>query len=262
MRTVLVGDDGSDDAAVAVGWASRFAVERGAEVVSVHVPAPGEHSSPPASEFRTVIGDGHPAVAILEAASDLGADVVVLGRRGRGGFPGMPMGGIASHVAATSALPVVVVPVVDLFAAEALLRRVVVGIDGLPEALDAAAWAARNCGDAHFTAVHALELAPAFSHLGNEPDVERLYDRARARVTDRLHDQWSRAFVDAGVPFDAIVEEGGAVEVLLAAVTRTAADLIVVSRRDHHLRRGTLGGVGQRVLAYAQCAAAMVPSAS
>jgi nucleotide-binding universal stress UspA family protein len=259
---VLVGDDGSENAAVAAGWASRFATERGAEVASVHVPVSGEHLTPSTREFRTVVRDGHPAVAILEAARDLDANVIVLGRRGRGGFPGMPIGGIASHVAAMSALPVVVVPVVDLFATEALIRRVVVGIDGLPEALDAAVWAVRNCADAHFTAVHALELAPAFSHLGDEPDVEQLYDRARARATDRLRDHWCGAFVDAGVPFDSVVEEGGAVEVLLGAVTRTAADLIVVSRRDHHLRRGTLGGVGQRVLAYASCAAAMVPSAS
>ena len=148
----------------------------------------------------------------------------------------MPMGGIASHVAAMSALPVVVVPVVDLFAPAALLQRVVVGIDGLPESLDAAVWAARNCSNAHFTAVHALELAPAFSHLGDEPDVEQLYDRARARATERLHDHWCGAFVDAAVPFDSVVEEGGAVEVLLAAVTRIAADLVVVSRRDRHLR--------------------------
>jgi nucleotide-binding universal stress UspA family protein len=261
MDLVLVGDDGSDDAAVAVGWASRFAIERGADVASVHVPAPGERPFAPTREFHTVVRDGHPVVAIMEVARELAASVIVLGRRGRGGFPAMPMGGIASQVAAMSALPVVVVPVVDLFAAEALLERVVVGIDGLSESLDAAQWAVRNCGDAHFAAVHALELGPAFSHL-EQPEVAQLHDRARARASARLREHWCGAFVDAGVPFDAVVEDGGAVEVLLAAVTRTAADLVVVSRRDHHLRRGTLGGVGQRVLAYAACAAAMVPSAS
>jgi nucleotide-binding universal stress UspA family protein len=130
MDLVLVGDDGSEDAAVAVGWASRFASERGVEAASVHVPAPGERPSPPSRGLRTVVRDGHPAVAILEAARDLSASLIVLGRRGRGGFPGVPIGGIASHVAAMSALPVVVVPVVHLFAAEALLQRVVVGIDG------------------------------------------------------------------------------------------------------------------------------------
>jgi nucleotide-binding universal stress UspA family protein len=259
---VLVGDDGSDDAAVALGWASRFASERGAEVVLVHVPPPGEQRHAPRREFRTVVRDGHPAVAILEAARDLGANAIVLGRRGRGGFPALPMGGIATQVAAMSALPVVVVPVVDQFATELLLRQVVVGIDGLPESLDAAVWATRNCPDAHFTAVHALELAPAYLHLGDEPDIDQLRDRALARATTRLRDHWCEAFVDAGVPFDAVVEEGGAVEVLLAAVTRAVADLVVVSRSDHHLRRGTLGGVGHRVLAQASCAAVMVPSHS
>ena len=144
MDLVLVGDDGSDDAAVAVGWASRFAIERGAEVASVHVPASGEHVA-----RNAVNSEPSFATAIQRSRSwkqrvTWTRSVIVLGRRGRGGFPGVPMGGIASHVAAMSALPVVVVPVVDLFAPEALLQRVVVGIDGLPESLDAAVWAARE----------------------------------------------------------------------------------------------------------------------
>jgi nucleotide-binding universal stress UspA family protein len=262
MDLVLVGDDWSDDAAVAVAWASRFATERDIELASVHVSDADEPVEPPSRDFRSVVRDGHPAVAILEAARELNANVIVLGRRGRGGFRGLPMGGIANQVAAMSPLPVIVVPVVDLFGADELLRQVVVGIDGLPEASDAAVWAARNFSEAHFTALHALELAPAFSHLGDEPGVEQLYDRAKARATERMRERWCRPFVDAGVSFDSVVEEGGAVEVLLATVTRIAADLVVVSRRDRHLRSGTLGGVGQRVLSYASCAAAMVPSPS
>ena len=220
MDLVLVGDDGSDDAAVAIAWASRFAIERDLELVSVHVSGTDQQVEPPVRDFRSVVRDGHPVVAILEAAHDLSADLIVLGRRGRGGFRELPMGGIANQVAAMSPLPVVVVPVVDLAGADALLRQVVVGIDGLPETSDAAVWATRNCSEAHFTAVHALELAPAFSHLGDEPGVERLYDRAMARATERMRERWCRPFVDAGVPFDSVVEEGGAVEVLLAAVTR------------------------------------------
>ena len=92
MDLVLVGDDGSDDAAVAVGWASRFASKRGAEVVLVHVPPSGEQLYAPPREFRSVVRDGHPAVEILEAARDLDANAIVLGRRGRGGYPPLPMG--------------------------------------------------------------------------------------------------------------------------------------------------------------------------
>jgi nucleotide-binding universal stress UspA family protein len=89
-----------------------------------------------------------------------------------------------------------------------------------------------------------------------------LYTAARARAAELMHDRWCRPLAEAKVSFDAVLEEGGAVEVLLGAATRISADLAVVSRRDRYLRRGTLGGVSQRVLAYAPCAAAMVPSPS
>jgi nucleotide-binding universal stress UspA family protein len=262
MDLVLVGDDGSDDAAVAIGWASRFATERDAELSAVHVPIEGEPVAPPTRVERQIVRSGHPAAGILQAAHDLHASVIVVGRRGRGGFAALPMGGTAYQIAAVSPIPVVVVPVVDRFDAGALVRKVVVGIDGLPESSDAAIWAARHCNDAHFTAVHALELAPAFAQFENEPGMDAMYERARARAAELMRDVWCRPFVDARVTFDLVVEEGGAVEVLLATITRAAADLVVVSRRDRHLRRGTLGGVSQRILSYASCAAAMAPSPS
>ena len=50
----------------------------------------------------------------------------------------------------------------------------------MPETADAAAWAARSFGDAHFTAVHALELAPAFAQIDGEPAANELYDRGES----------------------------------------------------------------------------------
>jgi nucleotide-binding universal stress UspA family protein len=260
MRLVLVGDDGSDVAGVAVDWAARFALERDAQLFAVHVPAPGEDVEAPSRVEHVIVREGHPAAAIMEAAHDLDADVIVLGRRGRGGFPSLPIGAIAHHVAAVSARPVVVIPARELSSHQPLVRQVVVGLDGMPETADAAAWAAQNFDDAHFIAVHALELAPAFAQSDGEPNANDLYDRARARAVDLMRDHWCRPFVDAEVPFGTVVEEGGAAEVLIGTAARTAADVVVVSRRDRHLRRGTLGGVSQRVLAYAPCPVAMIPS--
>ena len=131
------------------------------------------------------------------------------------------------------------------------------GVDGFPGSLEAAAWAVRNFSDAHFTVVHALDLAPAFAQFGD--DAGEMYDQARIRVAALIQDQWIRPFIDAGVSFDVLVDEGGPAELLLDAATRNAADLVVVGRRDHFPIRGTLGGVSQRVLAYAPCAAATVP---
>jgi nucleotide-binding universal stress UspA family protein len=138
-----------------------------------------------------------------------------------------------------------------------LVERVIVGVDGLPGSLEAATWTIRNFNDAHFTVVHALDLASAFGQF--DDGTTEMYHKARLRVASLMLNEWVRPFVDGGVSFDVFVDEGGSAELLLDAAVQSAADLIVVGRRDHSPLRGTLGGVSQRVLAYAPCAAATVP---
>jgi nucleotide-binding universal stress UspA family protein len=257
MQVVLAGDDGSKPAAAAVEWARRLAAKGDAHLVIARVTGAGQDApAGDASDAVTLIDGVHPASGLLTAADQRGADVVVLGRRGRGGFPSLPIGTTAHHVAASSRCPVVVVPVNDE-PSDAPVERVVVGVDGLPGSVAAAEWAVRTFADAAFTVAHALELAPVFAQAG-EGD-EDLYDRARSRAVELMEDRWTRPFVDAGVSFDLAVEEGGPAEVLVGTAARVDADLVVVGRRDHAPMRGTLGGVSQRVLAYAPCAAAMVP---
>jgi nucleotide-binding universal stress UspA family protein len=203
------------------------------------------------------VRDAHPASGIIQAAEELDADLIVLGRRGAGGFPSLPMGTTAHVVAAASGRPVIIVPDGDSKDGEPLIRRVVVGLDGLPSSAAAAAWATRGSPAATFTAVPALEIAPAL--VGIEGDEgSRLYERARDRASTLMRD-WCRPLSDAGVEFDKVLEEGGPAEVLLNTAAQVQADLVVVSRRDHHLLRGTLGSVSQRVLAYAPCPAVIVP---
>ena len=170
MRMVLVGDDGSPAAARAVEWATRFGGERDAKVIALHVSADGDEPVGAQEVERITVRDRHPAAALMETAAELDADLIVLGRRGRGGFPSLPIGTTAHHVAGASGRPVVVVPVDDAPADTPLVQRVVVGLDGLPGSDEAVRWAARNFEDAHFTAVHALELAPS---LAAPDEVER-----------------------------------------------------------------------------------------
>ena len=61
----------------------------------------------PAPVTRTV-ASGSAAAAILDAAE--GADLVVVGSRGLGGFKGMALGSVSHHVAYRATCPVVVVP--------------------------------------------------------------------------------------------------------------------------------------------------------
>jgi nucleotide-binding universal stress UspA family protein len=257
MRLVLVGDDGSEAAARAIDWALRFAGERGAEATAVQASRARTDRAPDARLTWLSVPDAHPASAIIETADRLDADLVVLGRRGAGGFPSMPMGTTAHVVAAASRRPVVIVPAGDRSGSEPLVQRVVVGLDGLPGSAEAAAWASRTCPAAAFTAVHALELAPAFAGTGDDADA--LYEQARTRAGALMRDSWSRPFAEAGIEPDVVIDEGGPAEVLLNTAVSAGADLIVVGRRDHQSLRGTLGSVSQRVLAYAPCPAVLVP---
>lgn len=258
MHIVMAGDDGSEAAAGAVDWATRLAAERDSRVVVVRIAGAGQDApGDVAVEGVTIVNESHPASGIMVAAHERDADLIVLGRRGRGGFPSLPIGTTAHHVAAASGRPVVVVPPMQMPVDRRLVERVVVGVDGLPGSGVAAAWTVENFGEAHFTVVHALDLAPAFAQVGD--DTSEMYDRARLRATALMQDQWARPFIDGDVAFEVFIDEGGPAEVLLGAAARTAADLVVVGRRDHFPLRGTLGGVSQRVLAYAPCAALVVP---
>jgi nucleotide-binding universal stress UspA family protein len=259
MNPIVVGDDGSDDADAAIRWATSWAEVHSGRLVAVHVVRPDTDGAVTDRVPETVMRVGHPAREIIEAARDLHAGAVVLGRRGQGGFAPAALGGVAYQVAAASDRPVIVVPA-TAGRSPAPVREVVVGIDGMPETTYAATWSAKAFADAHFTAVHALELAPAFAQTDAERATGDRYDVARTRVEQLMHDRFAHPFRDADVSYDTLVEEGGAVEILIGAALRVSADLVVVGRRDNQLRRGTLGGVSQRVLAYAPCPAVMVPS--
>ena len=258
MNLVMAGDDGSAAAANAVDWAKRFVAEREARLLVVRVAGAGQDAPGDVPvDGVTIVNESHPASGIMMAAHDRDADLIVLGRRGSGGFPSLPIGTTAHHVAAACGRPVVVVPPMEKPVDRPLVERVIVGVDGLSGSQAAAAWAVRNFAEAHFTVVHALDLAPAFASM--KTDTSEMYAQARIRVAALIQGQWTRPFFDAEVSFDVLIDEGGPAELLLDAAMRNGADLVVVGRRDHFPMRGTLGGVNQRVLAYAPCAAATVP---
>lgn len=134
---VVVGVDGSPQAAVALDWAFDAAALRGAQVeivstwalrselhdrmsVSPVDPAPLEDvahwaidkavasAGTTALDVRRTVAFGSPAAAILDAAQH--ADLVVLGSRGLGEFSGWALGSVSHHVAQHAPCPVVVLP--------------------------------------------------------------------------------------------------------------------------------------------------------
>ncbi|MBW5480544.1 universal stress protein [Streptomyces bambusae] len=133
---MVVGIDGSPSSQAALRWAVRYAGLVGGKVEAVTAwEVPGEASwSAPAvdatfdeeqaerllvDEVRTVLGEdgaslvheklvhGHPAQVLVEAAE--GADVLVVGSRGRGGFRRALLGSVGQQVALHAPCPVTIV---------------------------------------------------------------------------------------------------------------------------------------------------------
>ena len=140
-RRIVVGLDGSDGAAAARDWCAVIAPLLDAEVVAVHVldlsplyfgPATIAALQPPIAEVneirrqqladwaaplaaagvpcRTELVDGRPAAALERVADVEDADLVVVGRRGQGGFAELVMGSVPHALADHSVRPLVIVP--------------------------------------------------------------------------------------------------------------------------------------------------------
>lgn len=136
-RFIVVGVDGSKQSSAALAWAAEEAALRGTSLEVVHawqlpalaygdiaVPVSfeglgtaaaamldeqvtsvlGEH--PPVPLVREV-REGPAAQVILEVAK--GAEMVVLGSRGRGGFTGLLLGSVSGHVSHHAHCPVTIV---------------------------------------------------------------------------------------------------------------------------------------------------------
>jgi len=141
MRRFVVGIDGSAESRRALAWALEAAREAGATLDVVHVwswsvatypgfgvPVTSEtiteigHAAEetaqavvdevvgpdPDVEVRLAVVEGAPAACLIEAAD--GADLLVVGSRGRGGFTGLLLGSVSQQCAHHARCPLVIVP--------------------------------------------------------------------------------------------------------------------------------------------------------
>lgn len=135
MGTIVVGIDGSEDSIRALAWAIAEARVRKGKVKAIHswsfpTPIVGDDGLPHADlaasadkvlddaiaaagdaggvEVEREIANDLPAKALIAASK--GADLLVVGSRGLGGFKGLLLGSVAQQVAHHSQCPVVIVP--------------------------------------------------------------------------------------------------------------------------------------------------------
>jgi nucleotide-binding universal stress UspA family protein len=132
-RTVLVGVDGSPGSNAAVRWCARYAVALDADVVAVHALTPMLELGAPVmgADLATPYDDGvrrslegaldqwckplHEAgvtvrAEVVRTAEEVHADLVVVGRRGHGGFRELLLGSVPHQLTHHCNQAVVVVP--------------------------------------------------------------------------------------------------------------------------------------------------------
>jgi nucleotide-binding universal stress UspA family protein len=136
QQRIVVGVDGSSPSKQALRWALKQAELTGAAVEAVHawhIPSTngwtpmfdlaeglskaGERvladtvaevaGDRPAVTVRTRLVEGNAAAALIQAAK--GADLLVLGCRGHGGFVGALLGSVSQHCVQHATCPVVVI---------------------------------------------------------------------------------------------------------------------------------------------------------
>ncbi len=139
-RRIVVGVDGSEAGKNAVRWAARLAKEIKAQVTAVYaIDLPLSLPEPYAIPFylddkwragitadfenkwcrplktagiryRTIVQDGRPASVILEVAEREKAEMVIVGRRGRGEVAELLLGSVSHEIVLHSKRPVLLVP--------------------------------------------------------------------------------------------------------------------------------------------------------
>ena len=139
---IVVGVDGSQHSEAAIKWAVRMAGGMGSEVVAVFAIAPPVYFDggflapvvPPQLDeewragmknqfeevwckslrdagvrYRAIMEDGRPASVIAQIAESVNADVIVIGRRGRGGVAELVLGSVSHELVLHSKRPILVI---------------------------------------------------------------------------------------------------------------------------------------------------------
>ncbi|MFF7633016.1 universal stress protein [Kitasatospora sp. NPDC008050] len=282
-KPVIVGVDSSQASRDALDWAAREASLRGGPLSIRHIwseetarSLDGRESPPsretgeellnevlartmrqyPDMEVAIELSDGRLRDAMTEAAHS--ADLLVLGARGSGGFPGLLVGSTSLFVTARATCPVVVVRPAGTGPGRGGVVAGIHGDDGDADVL-AFAFDFAQRHNLPLLAVHAWSY-PLISMPGHAtPPVfeESLIAAERDRLVTGLLAGWRERFPQVDVTGTAVRAHPAG-----ELVARSREHQLVVVGRHHepHGPLGRLGSTGQATILHATCPVAVVPT--
>lgn len=276
MKRIIVGVGESGAGRHGFDWAVGLAAGTGAEVVVVSAFGPTSPSSLARADelgairrneidswlgplsgsgvdtsVRTVLGD--PRVVLLDEATRLEADLIVVGREGPRGEPGLlRLGSVVEYLAHHVTIPLAVITA----DAPNTPRTIVLGVDGSTNGCAAAHWVADIAPTCHPRVVALLVHEP-FLEWTPPPDPTVWRRDTEAEIRNDLAIEPARA----GASVEPFALRGRPpTDGLLDTASRKGADLIVVGTRGaggfFDLR---LGGTALGVLHRAECSVVLVP---
>ena len=247
-----MGTDGSETAARALDRAARLAKHVGARLVLVTATAPVGMTDDAAEEVlsasksavgrygvetETMLREGDPAEVVAGLASEIGADLIVVGNVGMGKARRLRLGGVAEQVAIRAPCDVLVAFTKEERPAppdERPFHRILVGTDGSPTASEAARKA--------FDLGMVFGVGVTVVYVAGDPIVGAI-------VLERAQASKPRAL---GV--QTVLVEGEPAGRIIDMASQAQADLVVVGNRGiAGARRVLLGSVPSQVAHRAPC---------
>jgi len=255
---VVVASDGSPGARRAGARARVLSDEMGLPLVAVYVVEPDEAMIQGGRWFpgnddtfdEFVVQPGQPASTVVKVASDRGASLLIVGAHGERLDREKGVGATSDRIVRLTDRSVLVVR----DRPQQHYTRVVAGIDGSEESLDAARMARALAPQADLTTVHAFSVLGRTKMLAAgaaESDLAALDASYADTAETKLRDSLDRL---EGLDVTSILAPGRPDEVITRAAQTLDAELVAIgSSGSEVMRRILLGGTRYHLLQALPC---------